>query len=84
MEPVNIEVVGVMNELVVRVVEVMEKDPISLESGRSLSEFTGHSEGSPMSKPPTQDMSPIIPPIKDIQKDPMDDAIEQSIDKVRE
>ena len=39
-----------------------------------------------MSKPATPDMSPIIHPIKDIQiqKDPMGDVIEQSVDKVRD
>ena len=68
MELVDIEVVGVMNEMVVKVVEVMGKDPISPESGSSLSEFTGSSEGSLMCKPLTPDMSPVICPIKIYQK----------------
>ena len=54
MELVKTEVVGVVNELVVRVVEVMGEKPISLESGTSLSEFAGSSEGLSMSKSPPQ------------------------------
>ena len=42
MELLDIEIVGVMNELVVRVVDMMGKNPISPESGSSLSEFTGY------------------------------------------
>ena len=66
MQLVDTEDVGVMNELVVKVVEAMAEKPISPDSGTSLSEFTGSSEGSPMSKPLTPDMSPITHPIKDI------------------
>ena len=80
MELVEIDVVGIMNELVVIVVEALGENQVSTGSGTSLSEFTGSSEGSAMSKPPTTDMSSIIHPIKY----PIDDVIEQRIDKLRE
>ena len=65
MELVDIGVVDVVHEMVIRVIEVMGENPMSLETGSSLSEFTG-SSSKPISKPLTPDMSSVICPIKDL------------------
>ena len=59
MDLVDIEVVDVVHEMITRVIEVMGGNPMSLESGSSLAEFTG-SSSTPISKHPTPDMSSII------------------------
>ena len=65
MELVDIEVADVVPEIVIRVIETMGENPVSLESGSFLSEFTG-SSSTPTSKPLTPDMSPIIHPTNDL------------------
>ena len=65
MELVDIDIADVVHEMVIRVIEVMGENPMFLETGSSLSEFTG-SSSTPISKPLTPDMSPIICPIKDL------------------
>ena len=65
MELVDIEVVDVVHEMVIRAIEVMGVNPIFTESGSPLSELAG-SSSPPISKPPTPDMSSIICPIKDL------------------
>ena len=49
MELVDVEVVDVVHEMVIRVIEVMGKNLMSPESGSSLSEFTD-SSSTPISK----------------------------------
>ena len=65
MELVDLEVADVVPEIIIRVIEAMGENPVSLESGSSLSEFTG-SSSTPTSKPLAPDMSPIIHPTNDL------------------